>query len=398
MTEREHALDQLAVHVELGTARERPGPHLARDHVDRFGRLPQRRDLARVLHHADRRRHLRRAHEGGRGQRLLEIEHEARPRVVADRGERRAAPDDARHDRNRVVGLVPRHELEQVGPQRHPWRFEPRHHQPGVAALRENEHREALERHRLVADEVRQVGPDRQQEHVDPELGHARPDARDSCRVLAHEESPGRPSMLSRFFDAQYVDDPFVALLLRPRDQAVTVVDEIHQRHRVSTRRRDPLDVHLDDRALPRQCREVRCQRVEARRADLVHGAAPVDARDARISRERAGHERDASVLAQVRDRLDAAAGQVEVGDALRPEDAQRVVSLWRQIDVPAVARRRGRDEEHRLLAPPLRKVGRKRGEAIGHASILSAGVVHERKESGIDHPTGNARSAPSRA
>ena len=116
-----------------------------------------------------------------------------------------------------------------------------------------------------------------------------------------------------------------------------------------------------------------------------------VDARDARVSRERAGHQRDASVLAEVRDRLDAAAGQVEVGDALRPEDAQRVVSLWRQVDVPAVARRRGRDEEHRLLAPPLRKVGRERGEAIGHASILSASVVHERKESGIDHPTGNA-------
>ena len=36
----------------------------------------------------------------------------------------------------------------------------------------QDEHREALERHRLVPAQPRQVGPDRQQQHVDADLAH----------------------------------------------------------------------------------------------------------------------------------------------------------------------------------------------------------------------------------
>ena len=44
-----------------------------------------------------------------------------------------------------------------------------------VAVGRQHQHRQPLERHRLVAGEVRQVGADRQQQDVDAELAHARP-------------------------------------------------------------------------------------------------------------------------------------------------------------------------------------------------------------------------------
>ena len=131
-----------------------------------------------------------------------------------------------------------------------------------------------------------------------------------------------------------------------------------------------------------------------------MHSAAPEDARDARRARERAGHERDATVLAHMRDRLDAAPRQVEVGDAPRTEHAQCVVSLGRQIDVAVIAYRRGGNEEHGLCTPPLGKVRRKLGEPIGHASIVSARVVHERTQMACSrsHATGSARPAPSRA
>ena len=70
----DHAVDQLAMHVELGPAREFRAPHLLRDHVDGERRARQRRDFIGVLHHADCCDNLRCAYERSRGQCTLEIE------------------------------------------------------------------------------------------------------------------------------------------------------------------------------------------------------------------------------------------------------------------------------------------------------------------------------------
>ena len=78
--------------------------------------------------------------------------------------------------------------------------------------------------------------------------------------------------------------------------------------------------------------------------------ALAVEPHDARRSLEGAEHEGDAAVLAEVGDGLDAAAGQVEVGDRRRPEDAERVVALGRQVDV-AVGAGWGRGHEEQVLA-----------------------------------------------
>ena len=90
----------------------------ARDVVDDRGRGAQRVDLGGVLHHAQRSGDVGGAAERDVGQRALQVEHEPGPGVVADRGGRgvgREADDQPGHERDRVVGLVPRDELERVG-------------------------------------------------------------------------------------------------------------------------------------------------------------------------------------------------------------------------------------------------------------------------------------------
>ncbi len=95
--------------------------------------------------------------------------------------------------------------------------------------------------------------------------------------------------------------------------------------------------------------------------------AATVEPQDARRSLERAEHDRQASVLAKVRDRLDAAAGQVEVGHRVLVEHAEGVVALGRQVDVTAVERRRRHEEQ--VLADRSSRSGSRR-------------VLHERDPS----------------
>ena len=81
-----------------------------------------------------------------------------------------------------------------------------------MTSSRDNhEHGEPLEGHRLVAGEVRQVGADRQQQRVDPQLRScaARPllaRGRD-CSVRTH--IPGRPLMLVAFFLTLVNGEPF---------------------------------------------------------------------------------------------------------------------------------------------------------------------------------------------
>src|SRR5829696_7137609 len=68
----------------------------------------------------------------------------------------------------------------------------------------------------------------------------------------------------------------------------------------------------------------------------------------------RAQHDHDPAVLAQVRDRLGAAADDIQIRDGAVVEYAQAPDRpLRRDVDVPVVATRRGADEEQRLTSDP---------------------------------------------
>ena len=82
--------------------------------------------------------------------------------------------------------------------------------------------------------------------------------------------------------------------------------------------------------------------------------AVPVQAQDPRRAVERAEHHADAAVLAQVGDRLRAAADDVQVGDGVvveHPKGPDR--SLRGDVDVPVVTRWRRAHEEYRLFGDP---------------------------------------------
>ena len=93
------------------------------------------------------------------------------------------APDQASDDGDGIVGLVPRQQREHLGPIDDAWRLHPGHHQRDLAVLGHHQHRQALERHRLVAGEVREVATDRHEQHVDVGLVHAGAGAGDAIDV-----------------------------------------------------------------------------------------------------------------------------------------------------------------------------------------------------------------------
>ena len=118
----------------------------------------------------------------------LQVEHEAGPGLVADRGPRRRT-GELRHQRDGIVGLLPRDNLEHVGLRHDSRRFESRHDEVRISGPREHEHRQPLERHRLVAGEVRQVAAHRQQQHVDALVGHRLAHPVEAVEVDAHGDS-----------------------------------------------------------------------------------------------------------------------------------------------------------------------------------------------------------------
>jgi hypothetical protein len=109
-------------------------------------------------------------------------------------------------------------------------------------------------------------------------------------------------------------------------------------------------------------------QRREALVVGEDHLGARVQAHDARRAVKGAQHDHQASVLAQVRDRLGAAADHVEIGDRALVEHAQRSDRpLGRDVDVTRSRQRRARHEEHRLRADPLAQAGVDALEDLAH-------------------------------
>ena len=186
----------------------------------------------------------------------------------------------------------------------------------------------------------------------------------------AAQPSAGSPSMLTAFFSATYSSSaPRTALgqlALRPRRRLRALALVGHERHAEAAGVGDPLDVDADHRAVllgqRGRCRGTR------RRPPARTVAAAVQAHDPRRPLEGAQHDDDAPVVAQVRDGLRAAADEVEVGDRVLVEDPQRLDrALGRDVDVAAVAARRGGHEEHALARDPRRQPRVDRIEDLGH-------------------------------
>ena len=100
-----------------------------------------------------------------------QLDEEPGPHLVAD-GRRRRPGGELGDDRRRVLGLLPRPQREHARLLDDPRRLEPGDHHRRLAVPRDDEHRQPLQRHRLVAREVRQVAADRQQQDVDALVGH----------------------------------------------------------------------------------------------------------------------------------------------------------------------------------------------------------------------------------
>src|SRR4029450_63832 len=74
----------------------------------------------------------------------------------------------------------------------------------------------------------------------------------------------------------------------------------------VPTRRRDTVEPYSDHRARARVRRKVRQERVRFGFADREHLTPAVETDDQRLAVEGAEHDRDPSVVTEMRDRLDA--------------------------------------------------------------------------------------------
>jgi hypothetical protein len=90
--------------------------------------------------------------------------------VVTD-GRARGRTGQLSYQVDRIICLVPGGDGERIRFGVNSRRLEARHHERGVAVAREHEHRESLGLERLVAGEPGQVGADRQQQHIDAEVG-----------------------------------------------------------------------------------------------------------------------------------------------------------------------------------------------------------------------------------
>ena len=120
-----------------------------------------------------------------------------------------------------------------------------------------------------------------------------------------------------------------------------------HQRDAVAARVADAGDLDQDDRAARLGHGRVLEAGLDAQRSNRGSAgkdrlAAAVEADDPRRPLERAEHHDDPAVLAQVGDRLRAAARDVEIGDPAGPRtrsDADR--PLRRDVDVAVAAERR---------------------------------------------------------
>src|SRR5262249_691028 len=122
--------------------------------------------------------------------------------------------------------------------------------------------------------------------------------------------------------------------------QLIAIPFEIVQRNREAAGGHDRFDVEYDDLALAGYLREFAAKLRPLVIAIVDDRAAAVEAEDQRPVLEAAEHDRQPPVFRQVRGRFALAASQVQVGDALIAEHAERVETFGRQVDAALIGGR----------------------------------------------------------
>lgn len=114
------------------------------------------------------------------------------------------------------------------------------------------------------------------------------------------------------------------------------------------------LHLHVDDLTDAGKGTEQRTQLPPLGLSGTHHPPLAVEAHDPRLLAETAEHQGDAPVLRHVGGGLVAAAGQVQVGDAVGIEQAKTVQTLGREIDVAIIGPGRAGHEVQGLGADEL--------------------------------------------
>ncbi len=140
------------------------------DAIDGGGRRSQPLDLVGALHRSQRRHDVGGVAERDVGAPFDQPDEEPGPRRVADR-DRSGRPDEAGDEIERLLGLGPRQqrELRSLGD---PGSLQLRDHEAGLSVTGQDEHREAFQRHGVVAGEVRQIGAGGEKHDVGPGCRH----------------------------------------------------------------------------------------------------------------------------------------------------------------------------------------------------------------------------------
>ncbi len=168
----------------LGPAGPEPARNPAMHPVDRGPRLPQRRDLGRGLAYPQPAQGGAGHHLAGARQRVTEPEHHRGPHLVRQPDRLRAA-EPASDQAVRIVGLVPADDLHAQaagGRGLHRPQLETRRNQERRPVGRHRQAGQPLGRHGLVARQVPQVRPGRQQQRTDPGPGGRRGGEHDPVR------------------------------------------------------------------------------------------------------------------------------------------------------------------------------------------------------------------------
>ena len=119
---------------------------------------------------------------------------------VADRGDGGTA-GQRRNQRDGIVGLVPRHDREDVGTLDDAGRLEPWDHHRRIAVAWHHQHGESFQRHRLVAGQVREVAADRDQQDVDAGVVHSGACATDAVEVCGCRRCGAHRAILAQTND-----------------------------------------------------------------------------------------------------------------------------------------------------------------------------------------------------
>ena len=174
-------LANLARDVGLGSADQRAGGDLLDDAIGGLGRQPEELDLVGVLDHPELAEDLAGALQAGRREPLGDLQDVHRPESVAD-PEPRERPDrsskglggEPPDERHRIVRLLPARDFDEPPADGRATAcrcdLETRGHQGRRTGCRNDEHRQSLERHRVIAGEVVEVRPDADEEGVEPRL------------------------------------------------------------------------------------------------------------------------------------------------------------------------------------------------------------------------------------